>query len=171
MRIELHLVAAFVIATGAFSATHVHAHSGGQLDLHGCHRDSRERDYHCHSGELSGHSFPTKGEMRRRVEAGEEFEPVEKPNLLNRVLFRDRKEEAAAEAQSGESDNDATVSDPGAAAAPPVQSAPGLASAPTTGPDGDEIERRLRVLKGLHEMELITEEEYAARRKAILDDL
>ena len=62
-----------------------------------------------------------------------------------------------------------------ACSAPPAPTAPAvIAPAPGTtayAPAPTTIEERLRVLKGLYDMELITEDEYAERRKAILAEL
>jgi hypothetical protein len=43
------------------------AHGGG-LDAHGCHRDRKLGEYHCHRGVFAGRSFASKAEMLRELE-------------------------------------------------------------------------------------------------------
>src|ERR671918_2611267 len=43
-------------------------HDGG-LDAHGCHKDRKHGDYHCHQGPLAGHSYPSQQDMLGALQA------------------------------------------------------------------------------------------------------
>ncbi len=140
------------------------AHSGPPLDKYGCHADRVRGDYHCHLREMRGMVFESRGDMLDAIESGELPKPTQKsglgtlfgeddpepepqdkePGLLDRVVDGDDDEEEEPKA--------------GVPAPAPV-------------PAQRTVEERLKILKGLHEMGLITEEEYAARRVEILKDL
>jgi hypothetical protein len=142
------------------------AHTGATLDMHGCHPDRVRGEYHCHTGPLAGHSFRSQGEMLRVLDSGEIPEKEDKePSWFQRMWPGSKKksEEAAAGAAETSTDAQAGAAVAGTTGAPPAPAAP-------TPPPSD-VEERLRILKGLYNMELITEEEYATRRREILEDL
>lgn len=60
---------------------------------------------------------------------------------------------------------------PAVVPAQPAAVAPAPAPAPAPAAQGRSFEERLKVLSGLRDMGLITQDEYDARRKAILDEL
>ncbi len=138
----------------AWPCSTAQAHSAGSVDVHGCHPDRNAGNYHCHRGPLSGYQFRSRGEMLEVLESGELPEPVEEKKGFFSSLFKRDSEEPPPP--------------------PPVASAEAPQDAPyatvRSGP-ARTVEERLRILKGLYEMELITEEEYAQRRRAILEEL
>ncbi len=125
------------------------AHSAGPLDHYGCHPDRRLKDYHCHRGPLAGRHFRSKAAMLDALKNGEADQaPASEP--------------APQEGKRG-----------GLGSWLPFFGRSRSHEAPPPGativPRG--IEQRLRVLKDLYEKGLITEEEYAAKRKEILGEL
>lgn len=149
------------------------AHTGATLDMHGCHPDRVRGQYHCHTGKLAGHSFSSRGEMLSVLESGEVPEVEDKePSWFSRMLGRggdDAEESAGTAAGDAGAAETAAATPPAAAggAQPAAPSAPGVAAAAST----SDIEERLRILKGLYNMQLITEDEYAQRRREILAEL
>ncbi len=122
------------------------AHTGSALDGDGCHADHRNDTYHCHRGEAAGYTFPNSAAMQEAVRTGNFPEKsVEVESFWSKLWpFGD---DEAIEKPASPAD---------AAAVDPKQA---------------DKDKRLKVVQGLHEMGLITREEYEARRKAILDEL
>ncbi len=156
-----------VLATSLLSLpTAALAHTGGALDHYGCHADRREGNYHCHQGNLKGYSFPSHDAMIEAVRTGHLPEkPPEKEGFFSKYWpFGSKK------------DNDAQAVAPASAqaAAPQESEAQAATPAPARDPgsnNGRPVEERLRILSGLRDMGLITNEEYEARRKAILEQI
>jgi hypothetical protein len=123
------------------------AHTGSALDADGCHVDHRDNTYHCHRGDAAGYTFRNRAAMQEAVRTGSFPEKsVEVEGFWSKLWpFGD---DEAVEKPASPAD--------AAAAANPKQA---------------DMEKRLKVLQGLHEMGLITKEEYEARRKAILDEI
>ncbi len=139
-----------VCLTSAVAAPQGLAHMAGSLDHYGCHADRRKGGYHCHSGSMSGRSFASKAAMLRGNEPGQAAPEEPAPP-------------AAEEEESGGWKIPSLFkgSDDSASGSSSVTG--------TLVPSG--IAKRLRILKGLHDEGLITEEEYAAKRKDILGEL
>ncbi|HYC57674.1 MAG TPA: SHOCT domain-containing protein [Candidatus Binatia bacterium] len=79
------------------------AHTGGSLDSHGCHDDRRKGDFHCHHGELRGHSFTSRKAMLEAVESGNLPPRPERRSFFSRWLpGRDQDEPQETEARAAE---------------------------------------------------------------------
>ncbi len=149
MRITLSALCAVVVLAAASTAG---AHSAGPLDHYGCHADRRLGDYHCHRGEFAGRHFKSKAAMldaRRHPGATapsttveDSKHPHEGKDITSWIPFFGKEEKDRRHR-------------------PPAGS--------TVVPRG--IEQRLRTLKDLYEKGLITEDEYASKRKEILGEL
>lgn len=59
---EMKLVPFAVLVLLTTNSGLAFAHGGG-LDSYGCHNDRKNGGYHCHRGQLAGHSFSSKSEM------------------------------------------------------------------------------------------------------------
>lgn len=145
------------------------AHSGPKLDEHGCHSDRVRGNVHCHRGELDGMTFDSRGAMLEAVASGKLPEPKKKENFLDRMVgaLGGDDEEPAAEAATEQPAAQAPL----APVDVPAQPAPTAAATP--GPTAPErtIEERLKKLKGLYDLQLITKAEYDTRRTEILSEL
>jgi hypothetical protein len=133
------------------------AHSSGQLDSHGCHDDRRRGQYHCHIGEYRGLTFNSKGDFNEQVRAGKSVADM-------------RTEQGLTESGKPADDDDGE----GWLSRLPFigdddEGSRDVGSGQVIVPRG--IEERLRVLKDLHDQGLISEEEYATKRKEILGEL
>lgn len=138
------------------------AHSGGALDQSGCHADHREGNYHCHQGNLKGYSFRSRDAMKEAVRSGRLPEkPAAREGFFAKLwpFGGDKNEESAASSEPAAAEN---------APAADGTAAPAAASAT---PTGRSFEERLRILSGLRDMGLISQQEYDTRRKAILEQL
>ncbi len=134
------------------------AHSGGKIDDHGCHHNRAAGDYHCHMGPARGHSFASRGEMLAVLENGNLSEhPVEEESSWWDRLNPFKTDKAELPSRDRNT-NEAVAAAPG-----PVT--PSAAAQPRS------FEERLKVLKGLRELDLITEQEYETRRREILSEL
>jgi hypothetical protein len=133
------------------------AHSAGGLDGYGCHEDKLNGGYHCHRGPYSDLEFESKAEMLGYRER----------NLSAEAIRAER-------TAKGDPGGSYPVM-PGDEAAwkkwVPFASRgkPQATRADVVVPRG--IQERLRVLKELRDDDLITEDEYAAKRKEILGEL
>ncbi|MBI5506520.1 MAG: SHOCT domain-containing protein [Deltaproteobacteria bacterium] len=146
------------------------AHTGGALDHYGCHGDHRKGDYHCHQGNLRGYSFRSRDAMLEAVRTGKLPEkPAEKEGFFEKYWPFGNKKDAAA-AQPAAPAPEPTAPAQGVSAQPGTPQAPSPAAGGAPG-TARSFEDRLRILSGLRDMGLITEEEYQARRKAILEQL
>jgi hypothetical protein len=124
------------------------AHSAGNIDRYGCHPDKRYGTYHCHSGRYNGIEFSSKADMLRNWEAGASYEQA-KQDAESKVTKR--------ESLFGPLLNEKTTDQRAAAGGEVVV------------PQG--VERRLEVVKDLHDKGLISDEEYEHKRKEILGQL
>lgn len=124
------------------------AHSAGDLDRHGCHPDRRHGTYHCHSGRYHGIEFPSKAEMLRNLDAGASQEQA-KQDADSKL----KKRESLFGPLLGEKTTDQRAAGGGEVVVP------------------QGVERRLEVLKGLHDKGLISDAEYEEKRKEILGEL
>jgi hypothetical protein len=168
-----------------------YAHTGGALDVEGCHPDHRKGTYHCHRGEAAGYTFPDRPAMLEAVRTGKFPEKsVEAEGFFDKLWPWGNKHEQqeAPDAATGDSGSKpatpaaeapAAVA-PAEGAAPPRDSpavvSPSPSAAPAAAPVApaapqSEPERRLKVLQGLYEMGLISREEYEAKRKEVLGQL
>jgi len=139
----------------------VSAHTGGSLDQNGCHADHREGGYHCHQGNLKGYNFRSRDAMLEAVRTGNLPEkPPAKENFLAKYWPFGHSNDAAAAPAPGP-----------AQAAAPEAGAPQATESTAAPAQGRSFEERLKILSGLREMGLITQEEYEARRKAILQQI
>lgn len=163
------------------------AHTGGALDVQGCHADHRDDTYHCHRGEAAGYTFPNKAAMLEAVRTGDfPDKTVEAEGFFSKLWPFGNKHEQddGKDAAPGVLADDAGVAtDSGAVAGPAPENgeSPGLetgstvsetpsAAVPRT-PEQEDAAQRLKVARGLYEMGLITKEEYEAKRQAILAEL
>jgi len=163
------------------------AHTGGPLDASGCHADHRTGNYHCHRGEAAGYTFPNQAAMQEAVRTGVFPEKtVEAEGFFSKLWPFGKKHEQAEPAPATDAPTDApgAPTDAGAEAAPApapgdpsgvntgsvVTAEPAPSAAAAAAPQS-EAAKKLKVLQGLHEMGLITKEEYEAKRKAVLDEL
>jgi hypothetical protein len=133
------------------------AHSSGPLDQRGCHEDRRRGEYHCHLGEYRGLKFNSLGDFMQQTKAGKTVDQMrqeqgvdtageptkedEDEGWLSKLPFIGDKDDGPHDVGSGE----------------------------VIMPHG--IEERLRTLQDLHQKGLISEEEYASKRKEILGEL
>lgn len=124
------------------------AHSAGDLDRYGCHDDRRHGTYHCHGGPYNGIEFPSKSDMLRNREAGATQEQA-KQDADSKV----NKRESVFGPLVGEKSTDQRAAGGGEVIVP------------------QGLERRLEVLKGLHDKGLISDAEYEQKRKEILGQL
>jgi len=124
------------------------AHSAGDLDRYGCHPDKRHGTYHCHSGRYSGIEFDSKADLLRNWQAGASYEQA-KQDAESKVAKR--------ESLFGPLIDEKTTDQRAAAGGEVVV------------PQG--VERRLEVVKDLHDKGLISDEEYDQKRKEILGQL
>ncbi len=133
------------------------AHSAGALDGYGCHQDKLEGGYHCHRGRYSGLEFKSKSEMLGYREK----------NLSAEAIRAER----TAKGEPGGSYPVVPNDTAGWKKWIPFASrvSPQPTRADVIVPRG--IQERLRVLKGLRDDDLITEDEYAAKRREILGEL
>jgi hypothetical protein len=134
-----------------------HAHAVGQVDSRGCHPDRRRGDYHCHTGEYAGLTFNSVADLQSQIDSGKTVEQMraeqgvddkgrsiaeeEGGGWLSKIPFFGKRSSEGRDVESG----DLIV------------------------PQG--IEQRLTALEKLHEKGLVTDEEYAAKRKQILGEL
>jgi len=133
-----------------------HAHNVGPLDSRGCHDDRRRGTYHCHTGEYAGLTFNSVADLERQVRAGVTVEQMRKAQGKETADGADEENEGGwlskipffGSRRSSEHD---------------------VESGGLIVPQG--IEQRLMALKDLHDKGLITDEEYAAKRKEILGEL
>lgn len=153
----LSLLLAIVAITALLPALAA-AHSAGPFDPHGCHDDRRRGGYHCHLGEFAGLEFSSKSAMLDAKKSGKTASELRKEQGLV--------EESADQSEDGEEEG-------GWRSWLPFGGDDSESHEVTTGgvivPRG--IEDRLKVLKDLHEKGLITDEEYAEKRKEILGEL
>ena len=154
---RLSLLLATLTVSGLMPSL-VSAHSAGALDPHGCHDDRRRGGYHCHLGDFAGLEFSSKSAMLKAAKSGKT--PAEL-----------RKEQGIAEEPADDGENG---KEEGWRAWIPFRGdSESESHEVTTGgvivPRG--IEDRLMVLKDLHEKGLITDDEYAEKRKEILGEL
>lgn len=141
------------------------AHTGGALDHYGCHADHRKGDYHCHQGNLRGYSFRSRDAMLEAVRTGKLPEkPAEKEGFFEKYWPFGGDKDAGAQQQAVPAPEQAAPPQ-AATSQPPPPAAGGTPANPRS------FEERLKILSGLREMGLVTEEEYQARRKAILEQL
>jgi hypothetical protein len=163
-----------------------YAHTGGALDVEGCHPDHRKGTYHCHRGDAAGYTFPNRPAMLEAVSTGKFPEKsVEAEGFFDKLWpwgNKHEQQEAAPEAAPGAADSQPASPSAGTPAAPaPASPSDGAATstdspaivpppAATAAPQS-EPERRLKVLQGLYEMGLISREEYEAKRKEVLGQL
>jgi len=167
---------ALLAAVFVFSPLAASAHTGGALDRYGCHADHRKGDYHCHTGNLRGYSFHSREELQEAIRTGNFPEkPPQSEGFFQKLWPFGKKKAEPAPAAEGSSAQQAQNAPEPAPATTPAQAnaaAPVPAGSPAPAPaDSRSFEERLKVLSGLREMGLITQEEYNARRKAILDQL
>jgi hypothetical protein len=170
-----------------------YAHTGGALDVEGCHPDHRKGTYHCHRGDAAGYTFPDRPAMLEAVRTGKFPEKsVEAEGFFDKLWPWGNKHEQqeAPEAATGDADAKPAADAPAAVApaqgaTPPTDSpvvvspSPSPSSSPSAAPVApaapaapqSEPERRLKVLQGLYEMGLISREEYEAKRKEVLGQL
>jgi hypothetical protein len=132
----------------SFAPATATAHSAGDLDRYGCHDDRRHGTYHCHGGPYNGIEFPSKSDMLRNLEAGATQEQA-KQDADSMV----RKRESVFGPLIGEKSTDQRAAGGGEVVVP------------------QGLERRLEVLKGLHDKGLISDAEYEQKRKEILGQL
>lgn len=131
----------------SLTSTPALAHMAGALDHYGCHADRRKGGYHCHSGRMNGEQFASKSAMLKALKSGAAVQddpaPEEKRSSGWKIpsLFK----RSTGSAPSGQSSGAALV------------------------PSG--IEKRLRILKRLHDEGLINDQEYDDKRRDILGDL
>lgn len=124
------------------------AHSAGDLDRYGCHDDRRHGTYHCHGGAYNGIEFPSKSDMLRNLEAGA-TQAQAKQDADSKL----KKRESVFGPLVGEKTTDQRAAGGGEVVVP------------------QGLERRLEVLKGLHDKGLISDAEYEQKRKEILGQL
>lgn len=131
------------------------AHTGGPLDLDGCHADHRTGNYHCHRGAAAGYTFPDRSAMLEAVRTGNFPEKtVDKEGFFSRLWpFGKHHEQQAAPAADGSGDGATTT------------------ATPEVSEKQRQLEEKLKVLQGLYEMGLITRDEYEQRRKAVLEQI
>jgi hypothetical protein len=167
------------------------AHTGGALDAAGCHPDHRKGTYHCHRGDAAGYTFPNRAAMEEAVRTGKYPEKsVDEEGFFEKLWPWGNKHEQQEAAPAA---NEAATSSPSTGAAEPAEgtaaTAPSASAPAAPAPEGstaapqapaapsapaapqNEYERRLKVLQGLHEMGLISREEYEAKRKEVLGQL
>ena len=139
------------------------AHTGGALDVDGCHADHRRGMYHCHRGEAAGYTFADRTAMLEAVRTGKFPEKtVDEEGFFSRLWPWGKTHEQ----QSADAPADGSAP---AAAAP---AAPGAApTGPPLSAKEREIQEKLKILQGLYEMGLITKEEYEGRRRTILEQI
>lgn len=142
------------------------AHSGPRLDTDGCHYDRPRGDYHCHKGDLRGRVFRSRGEMQE-ARANDQLPEPTQTGFIERV-FGPSPSNKDTPAPAPAAPVAPAASETASPAAPAVVPTAPAAQAP---PGERTIEERLRVLKGLREMDLITQQEYDERRVEILKDL
>lgn len=121
------------------------AHTGGALDAEGCHVDHRNETYHCHRGEAGGYTFADRAAMQEAVRTGKfPDKTVEEEGFFSKLwpFGKDKGEDAGGEGSTPA----------GATAVPESQR---------------DAEQRLKTLQGLHEMGLLSREEYEAKRKEV----
>ena len=126
----------------------VWAHSAGDLDRYGCHDDKRHGTYHCHGGSYNGIEFPSKSDMLRNREAGATQEQA-KQDADSKL----KKRESVFGPLVGDKETDQRAASGGEVIVP------------------QGVERRLEVLKDLHDKGLISDTEYEQKRKEILGQL
>ena len=135
------------------------AHSAGPLDPHGCHDDRRKGEYHCHIGTYRGLTFRSKGGFTQEVRAGKTVEQMRAERGLD---------PGTGEEHTSQDEDDGWLS-----WVPFLGKSRSGSRDVGTGevivPRG--IEERLRVLQDLHDKGLISDDEYAAKRKDILGEL
>jgi hypothetical protein len=124
------------------------AHSAGDLDRYGCHDDRRHGTYHCHGGRYNGIEFPSKSDMLRNLDAGASHTQAQQD--AEATLS---KRESLFGPLIGEKSTDQRAAGGGEVIVP------------------QGVERRLEVLKGLHDKGLISDVEYEQKRKEILGQL
>ncbi len=158
----MHIVTALILAATILLPSASFAHTGGPLDRYGCHTDRRSGEYHCHRRELRGMHFKSKSEMLEKRRRGElsASAPTPPPSVSDRGVILEQGQAPPKKASGWSRWNPFSSSKP---------SKPAALSGTAIVPRG--IERRLLVLRDLYEKNLITEEEYAAKRKEILGDL
>ena len=126
------------------------AHSAGDLDRHGCHDDRRYGTYHCHGGPYYGIEFASKSDMLRNLEAGasqsQARQDAEATVAKRKSLFGPLPE-------IGDKNTDQRAAGGGEVVIP------------------QGMERRLEVLKDLHDKGTISDAEYEQKRKEILGQL
>lgn len=132
----------------SLAASSAWAHSAGDLDRHGCHDDRRHGTYHCHRGQYNGIEFPSKSDLLRNLEAGATQEQA-KQDADSKL----KKRESLFGPLIGEKSTDQRAAGGGEVVVP------------------QGLERRLEVLKGLHDKGLISDAEYEQKRKEILGQL
>jgi len=131
------------------------AHNVGPLDSRGCHEDRRRSTYHCHTGEYAGLTFNSVADLESQIRAGVTVDQMRKAQGKETAAKADDKEEGWLSkipffGSRHSSDHD-------------------VESGGLIVPQG--IEQRLTALKDLHDKGLITDDEYAAKRKEILGEL
>ncbi len=168
------------------------SHRGPAMDHSGCHKDHREKNYHCHKGEMDNLYFRSKADMIKMRKTGEDT-TIEAPEetFLGDLFGNSKRKAAKQDKKTGELEarvkalesqlegGAAAQAAPAAAAGAPVAesavqtraAAPAPSSHSSFPVRANEAEDRLFRLKRLYEKGLITEEEYDAKRKEILDTL
>ena len=134
-----------------------YAHAVGQVDSRGCHPDRRRGNYHCHTGEYAGLTFNSVADLQSQINAG--------------------KTVAEMRSEQGIDDKGHSVeNDKGGGW---LSKIPFFGNHSSEGRDVESgglivpqgIEQRLSALQNLHDKGLITDDEFAAKRKAILGEL
>lgn len=148
------------------------AHGAGPLDANGCHHDRRVHDYHCHSGDLRGKHFESRGDMLRMLKSGDDTSissshPGRFQDITKGINGEDSDDTAKAQAPAAT----AAPSGPLATVAPVGPVASVVAPSGRATPAPGSLEERLSVLKRLYERDLITEREYDEKRQQLLDSL
>jgi hypothetical protein len=124
------------------------AHSAGNLDRYGCHDDRRYGTYHCHGGRYNGIEFASKSDMLRNRDAGATQEQA-KQDADSKLSKR----ESLFGPLIGENTTDQRAAGGGEVIVP------------------QGVERRLEVVKDLHDKGMISDTEYEQKRKEILGEL
>ena len=83
-RIALALAALLLVPAAAW------AHGGG-VDKHGCHKDAKVGDYHCHEGKLKGRTYKSEDTMLTAHPELRSGEAAKKEKAVDKVKDGDRK--------------------------------------------------------------------------------
>src|SRR5690242_13942459 len=84
------------------------AHTGGALDVDGCHPDHRKGNFHCHRGAAAGYTFPNREAMLEAVRTGNFPEKtVDEEGFFEKIWpwgSKHEQQEAAPESATGTPD-------------------------------------------------------------------